>query len=92
MEFKIDDVVFNTDDYNIDDLIYQVADLLEALIDYNKEYKPHTDDDSTYDDSIDGDVTDDDSEELPDDDDSIDLLEVPASKRIKTNDKFEDYQ
>ena len=92
MEFKIDDTVFNTDDYNIDDLIYQVADLLEALIDYNKEQNPNTDDDSSYDDSIDGDLSDDDSEELPDDDDSIDLLEVPASKRIKTNDKFEDYQ
>ena len=92
MEFKIDDTVFNTDDYNIDDLIYQVADLLEALIDYNKEQNPNTDDDSSYDDSIDGDLSDDDSEELPDDDDSIDLLEVPASKRIKTNDNFEDYQ
>jgi hypothetical protein len=91
MEFKIDDTVFNTDDYNIDDLIYQVADLLEALIDYNKEQNPNTDDDSSYDDSIDGDLSDDDSEELSDDD-SIDLLEVPASKRIKTNDNFEDYQ
>ena len=84
MEFKIDNAVFNTDDYNIDDLIYQVADLLEALIDYNKEQNHNTDDDSSYDDSIDGD--------LSDDDDSIDLLEVPASKSIKTNDNFEDYQ
>jgi len=83
MEFKIDDTVFNTDDYNIDDLIYQVADLLEALIDYNKEQNHNTDDDSSYNDSIDGDLS---------DDDSIDLLEVPASKRIKTNDNFEDYQ
>lgn len=91
MEFKLDDVVFNTDDYNIDELIYQVADLLEALIDYNKEHKPKKDDDSSYEYSTDKDDDEDDSIDLSDDE-SIDLLEVPAPKKQKTDDNFDDYQ